>query len=70
MKAALQQSYRLSKVRDKRTALEATWRKNETKRRVLFIFQHGKAKENAKLVNCCLKKTQAVFPNNRHLRHA
>ena len=58
--AALQQSYRLSKVPDKRTALEElTWRKNETKYsvNVLFIFQFGKDKENAKLLTCCLKKT-------------
>ena len=56
--AALQQSYRLSKVRDKRTALEAsTWRKNETKCSVFFIFQLGKAKENAKLLTCCLKNS-------------
>ena len=55
--AALQQSYRLSKVQDKRTALEAlTWTKNETKCSILFIFQLGKAKENAKLLTCCLKK--------------
>ena len=53
--AALQQSYRLFKVRDKRTALEAlNWRKNETKCSVLFLFQLGKAKENAKLLTCCL----------------
>ena len=53
--AALQQSYRLSKVQDKRTALEAlTWTKNETKCSILFIFQLGEAKENAKLLTCFL----------------
>ena len=52
----IKQSFRLSKVRDKRTALEAlTWRKNETKCSVLFIFQFGEAKESAKLLTCCLK---------------
>ena len=63
----------LSKVQDKRTALEAlTCTKNETKCSILFIFQLGKAKENAKLLTCCLKKTLAVHvtPNNRHLGHA
>ena len=55
--AAQQQSYRLSKVQDKRTALEAlTWTKNKTKCSILFIFQLGKAKENAKLLTCCLEK--------------
>ena len=45
----MKQPYRLSKVRNKRTALEAlTWKKNETKCSVLFFFQLGKAKENAK----------------------
>ena len=40
-----------------RTALEAlTWTKNETKCSILFIFQLGRAKENAKLFMCCLKK--------------
>ena len=64
---------RLSKVQDERSALEAlTCTKNETKCSILFIFQLGKAKENAKLLTCCLKKTLAVHvtPNNRHLRHA
>ena len=46
MDVAPQQSYRLSKVQDIRTALEAlTWTNNETKCSVLFIFQLGKAKE-------------------------
>ena len=46
----------LYKVQDKRTALDAlTWTKNETKCSILFIFQLGKAKENAKLLTCCLK---------------
>ena len=86
--AALKQSYRLSKVQDKRAALEAlTSTKNKTKCRIqhtivcllvlrwkrgrelvhclykklltcriLFVFQLGKAKENAKLLTCCLKK--------------
>ena len=46
----------LSKVRDKITALEAlTWRKNEKKCNVHFIFQLGKAKENVKLLTCYLK---------------
>ena len=55
--AALQQSYRLSKVVDKLTALEAlTWRKNETQCSGLFIFQFVEAKENAKTLTCCLKK--------------
>ena len=58
---ALQQSYRLSKVQDNRTALEAlTWIKNETKCSVLFIFQLGKAKENAKLFTCCLKNISST----------
>ena len=52
----LYNSLTLSKVQDKRTALEAlTLTKNETKYSVLFIFQLGKAKENAKLFTCCLK---------------
>ena len=71
--AALQQSYRLSKVQDIRTALEAlTWTKNETKCSILFIFQLGGAKENAKLLTCCLKKHKQyiISPNNRHPRHA
>ena len=55
-RSKIRQSYRLSKVRDKRTALEAlTWRKNETKCSVHFVFELGKAKENAKLLTCCLK---------------
>ena len=55
--AALKQSYRLSKVQDKRTALEAlTSTKHKTKCSILFIFQLRKAKENAKLLTCCLKK--------------
>ena len=59
--AALRQSYRLSKVQDKCTALEAfTWTTNETKCSVLFIFQLGKAKENAKLLTCCLKNISST----------
>ena len=59
----IQQSYRLSKVRDKRTALEAlTWRNNETKCSVLHIFQLGKARANAKLLMCCLKTHKQYLP--------
>ena len=51
------QPYRLSKVQDKRTALEAlTSTKHKTKCSILFIFQLRKAEENAKLLTCCLKK--------------
>ena len=47
----------LQAIQSIRTALEAlTWTKNETKCSILFIFQLGKAKENAKLLTCCLKK--------------
>ena len=52
----LYNSHRLSKVQDIRTALEAvTWTKNETKCSILYIFQLGRAKENAKL-SCMLSK--------------
>ena len=65
-RSEVQPSYRLSKVRETRAALEAlSWRKYETNcrsRKRFFFFQRGKAKENAKLLTCCLKNhTQYLY---------
>ena len=62
----VQPSYRLSKVRGTRAALETlTWRKYETMckswKRFLFYFQCVKGKENSKLCMCCLKNHTQYF---------